>query len=286
MLQGALLALLLAVSDGALVHHQCGTTPIQPNLNHGLDGPVKAVPYSWPWQVVVYRRDDFHSCGGSVIHNNWVITVIDCVRNIHPENVYVKAGVVDYMATTDTEASAQIVNVSEVIRRGKSPFVLLRLATPLNYTNQVQPVCLASVDAEQTLPPSTGWIAGWGFAGGNQTDHQLKQANLPIVNMSICETEFAWPNRDTEKMFCAAGNGVNYCEGNLGDPIVQQGTNGSWWQYGVFGANWSQNWGCFGVDKPALYQRIRFNCDWIAKQTHNEVTCSDPDPETRGKTDT
>ena len=70
--------------------HDCGKTPIKPNLNGFIVGGVEARPNSIPWQAGIrysesndkkwwqWWKDNFKAesqfCGGSIISVNMVIT--------------------------------------------------------------------------------------------------------------------------------------------------------------------------------------------------------------------
>nr|XP_029534854.1 chymotrypsin-like elastase family member 3B [Oncorhynchus nerka] len=60
----------------------CGTPPIEPLTTRVVNG-VDAKPHSWPWQISLqYERDGEwrHTCGGSLIATNWVMTAAHCIN--------------------------------------------------------------------------------------------------------------------------------------------------------------------------------------------------------------
>jgi len=286
MLSGGLV--LLALVAGVQAQGPCGMTPIAPNLNNKgvrdinneIVGGVNAVPYSWPWQVLwcvgTNPSTCSLSCGGSVIDRNWVITAGHCVYgNLNAGSYSVKAGAFQY---TESTASVQQVRVSQIYLHpnyGQTPvndIALIRLATPLSYTNQVQPVCLPTVDSTQTTPPSTAWVTGWGTTtSGGQVSPQLKQVNVPFVSYTSCRNSYGTSINDN-LMTCAGIAGKDSCQGDSGGPMVAQSNNGSWFEYGI--VSWGR--GCALAGYPGVYARMSAFCSWIQSTTNGDVNCARP----------
>uniref|UniRef100_A0A8D2N2H8 Peptidase S1 domain-containing protein n=1 Tax=Zonotrichia albicollis TaxID=44394 RepID=A0A8D2N2H8_ZONAL len=60
----------------------CGV-PSYPPLVTRVVGGEDARPYSWPWQVSLqyYSNGKWsHTCGGTLIATNWVMTAAHCIR--------------------------------------------------------------------------------------------------------------------------------------------------------------------------------------------------------------
>lgn len=65
----------------------CGKPFYEPKTLYGsLDrivGGEEAIPHSWPWQVslqMVYIEPCSHSCGGTLINSQWILTAAHCFR--------------------------------------------------------------------------------------------------------------------------------------------------------------------------------------------------------------
>ncbi|KAG5281171.1 hypothetical protein AALO_G00068190 [Alosa alosa] len=60
----------------------CGTPATEPLMTRVVNG-VDAIPNSWPWQISLqYQRNGQwgHTCGGSLIATNWVMTAAHCIK--------------------------------------------------------------------------------------------------------------------------------------------------------------------------------------------------------------
>jgi Trypsin len=65
---------------------ECGKPAVPPNIYQRIVGGQACRPHSWPWQVSVQRRSSltrrisyFHTCGGALVDNFWVITAAHCL---------------------------------------------------------------------------------------------------------------------------------------------------------------------------------------------------------------
>lgn len=161
----ATFATLVAVTLGQTTQpNSCGQTPIAPNLgSNGEDrivGGSDAVPYSWPWQMVWCKQGWFWcslECGGTLLEHNWAMTAGHCVEGNtgSPGSFCVKFGVFD--ENQNTENGELVVHVDSIhlhpqYSANPDPqfdIALIKLASPVQYTNHIQPVCLPTVETLQ-----------------------------------------------------------------------------------------------------------------------------------------
>src|SRR5688572_15029685 len=101
-----------------------------------------------PWQVSV-QSGGWHFCGGSILSAEWILTAQHCVEGVSASGVRVLAGAtkLSQASSGQNRAVAQIVRVSGYTspENGKD-VALLRLATPLSFSSQVQPIDLVTAD--------------------------------------------------------------------------------------------------------------------------------------------
>lgn len=74
--------LLSAVQNNEVEPVQCGVPVVSPLLRSRIVGGHEAKRCGWPWQVSLQRQGRhgwFHTCGGSIIHEQWIITAAHCV---------------------------------------------------------------------------------------------------------------------------------------------------------------------------------------------------------------
>jgi trypsin len=72
-------------------------------------GGVEATPYEFPWIVSIQRSS--HSCGGSIVNENWILTAGHCAQG--PASTYfIVAGEHNLSLT---EGYEQKVEVSRII---------------------------------------------------------------------------------------------------------------------------------------------------------------------------
>uniref|UniRef100_A0A8C0DXD5 Chymotrypsin like n=1 Tax=Balaenoptera musculus TaxID=9771 RepID=A0A8C0DXD5_BALMU len=235
----------------------CSVPAIRPVLSFSqrIVNGENAVLGSWPWQVSLQDSNGFHFCGGSLISQSWVVTAAHC--NVVPGCHFVILGKYDLSSSTEP---LQVLSISRAITHPfwnpttmNNDLMLLKLASPAQYTTRISPVCLPSSN-EVLLDGLTRhhWLRPPQRCG--VTPASLQQVVLPLVTVSRCQQY--WGSRVTNSMICAGASGPP--RGDSGGPLVCQ-KGDTWVLTGI--VSWGTN-DC-NVRAPATYTRVSKFSTWI-----------------------
>jgi len=202
-----------------------------------------------PWQVALFSSGGY-LCGGSVINNWWILTAAHCLVNAQANQTTVRAGSI---FRTSNDSNAEFRSVSRVFSHPSyqpgvpiSPgdIALLRLASPLVYTDTLQPICLpvANVDVTQFKVCVVTGFGSTSFSG--YLSETLLQGKMDPMTQSACNEAFQTvenfkplPTNVYNFSFCAGSDptafGVNPCYGDSGGPLACEDQLGAWSVVGV-----------------------------------------------------
>nr|XP_045371931.1 serine protease 38 [Camelus bactrianus] len=238
----------------------CGQRHVQGKVVGGTDAPEK----KWPWQVSLHYAG-FHTCGGSIIDEYWVLSAAHCFdreRNIEAFDVYV--GLVDLRVPGN---HTQWFEVHKVILHPThklyhpvgGDIALVQLKSRIVLSDSVLPICIAPTDVK--LWNLSCWATGWGFISQQgDTSDKLQEVQQPLVPLRLCQLLYGDTSHVLPDMLCAGDlrDVKTVCEGDSGGPLVCE-LNHTWTQIGV--VSWGR--GCSYPMYPAVYARVSYFSKWI-----------------------
>ncbi|KAJ9575983.1 hypothetical protein L9F63_007083 [Diploptera punctata] len=216
-----------------------------------------------PFQVSL-ERDGNHTCGGSIISPDWVVTAGHCVvkENSPPTKVRIN------LLGMQSQQGGSVYQVSKIIvhpeisleRLGNNDIALIKVSTPFVYNDAVKPISIA------TESPSSGAAAvvtGWGVTREdtkNQRDYlpsQLQEVQI-IINSGIgCYLASKYLHNN---MLCATAAKffTGSCYGDSGGPLVSNGKLVGIVSSGIFRC---------GSVFPEIYTNAANFREWIKSET-------------------
>ncbi|KAM5336058.1 chymotrypsin-like elastase family member 1 [Glossophaga mutica] len=247
----------------------CGhSTQDFPETNARVVGGTEARRNSWPSQISLQYLSGGnwrHTCGGTLIRRNWVMTAAHCVDRQLTFRV-----VVGEHNLSQKDGTEQSVNVQKIVVHPSwnsnnvdagYDIALLRLAQSVTLNSYVQ---LGVLPREGTILANNSpcYITGWGLTRTNgQLAQTLQQAYLPSVDYAICSSTSYWGSIVKKTMVCAGGDGVRSgCQGDSGGPL-HCSVNGQYVVHGVTSFVSSQ--GCNAAKKPTVFTRVSAYISWI-----------------------
>jgi secreted trypsin-like serine protease len=257
---------------------KCGVPAIKPDTSTNIIGGKDAVPYSWPWQVSIYRKRNAtyfsHTCGATVISKQWIMSAAHCFAGEEiNENYLLKLGV--YNQEKDNEQGEQILKIVEIhvhpsynqFQKGND-MSLLKLEKPLEFSDHISPVCLPELNEDQPAADTNVFLTGWGkIRAGPREDTtipiatNLKQVAMPLLSQQRCG-QVAGTLRP--QLLLCMGDGKSEksaCFGDSGGPtVIQDPKTSAWKQIGI--ASFVTDSRCAGY---SVYSRVSSNMDFVKK---------------------
>jgi len=267
--------------DQAAPVAKCGVPAIKPDTSTNIVGGKDAIPYSWPWQVSITRKRNAthfgHTCGGSLISNQWILSAAHCFGDTSLGTYQIKLGV--YNQFNANEPGEKILKLSEIhvnpkyaTQGPKYDSSVLKLAEPVELTDHISPVCLPTKQDEEQPTGGTGvFLTGWGkIRAGPSNDPtvpigtNLQQLSIPLLSSEKCRSVVGANRADV--LLCFGGpeqKGKSACFGDSGGPAVYQNPakSGQFEQIGVtsFGAG-AGGATCQGY---SIYTKVSSSLDFI-----------------------
>ncbi|XP_039959052.1 uncharacterized protein LOC120773922 [Bactrocera tryoni] len=118
---------------------QCGVQSVLSPKQY-LSLPKMSSPGDWPWLVALYR-EDIHVCDGTLISRDWVLTTESCFQGQPRATWMAIFGAVRLSSNAPWTQRRRIIGLIKSPVEG-STAALIRLETPVNFSDHVRPICL------------------------------------------------------------------------------------------------------------------------------------------------
>ncbi|CAG5118540.1 unnamed protein product [Candidula unifasciata] len=228
-----------------------------------------AALFAHPHQASLQVRSGtswYHSCGGSIIARNKILTAAHCLQGQSAANLRVEVGLLNlYDANNGYKQTVSVASfVIHASYNGNGAGIpndigIITLSTSLTLNSNVQIATLAPRGA--SFAGVRCYITGWGrTVGGGATSAQLLEARITKITTADCAAR--WPGQNINiRHICvyeasaASGSRPSACNGDSGGPLVCNGYLAGITSWGV--SNCSGNY-------PSVYVRVSEYLDWIA----------------------
>lgn len=241
------------------------------NNDQRIVGGHEVIPGEIPWQVIfINKLTKVAFCGGSLLNKEWIITAAHCVEG-KIGTFIVRAGEHDITKNEGKESDHNIAEYHIHPRYNSQrslynhDIALLKLKTPVTFSDYALPICLGSKDFTESLLKSAqnSLVSGWGrVTSGGIESNTLQKVEVPYVDRTECKGS----STDTisKFMFCAGYKTVrkDSCQGDSGGPHATRYQN-TWFLTGII--SWGE--GCAQEGKYGVYTRIGRYMFWISNTT-------------------
>jgi len=237
-------------------------------VNHlGIVNGETATPHEFPWMVALMNlRKQF--CGGSLIDETHILTAAHCVSRMSKYDVQKLRVRLGDHNIRDRDRTSVEKHVKRIIRHKQFSFstlhydvAILTLASPVEYSTNIQPISLAS--GSQSYVNIIMTVTGWGtIKEGGYQPAELMKADVKVWSNGDCKRSYgrSAPGGITGHMLCASGDKTDSCSGDSGGPLFHCPRD-SCEQVGI--TSWGI--GCAEAKYPGVYTRVTEVRPWIER---------------------
>lgn len=170
-----------------------------------------------PYQISL-QSGNFHTCGGSIISENLILTAAHCTDGATANRLHIRAG------SNKNSNGGVVVKVQKIFQHLKYDrfsidfdYSILKLEENLKFSKQIKAIQLATQD-QDVADDTECVVTGWGNTQSSQESNKvLRSATVPKFNQKECNEAYTSYGGITDRMICAgfSKGGVDACQGNF-----------------------------------------------------------------------
>lgn len=151
-----------------------------PDFESRIVGGQNALPGQFPYMAAFHAGfQGNYMCGGAILNQNWVVTVVDAFWPNFPSDIFVMVGT--HLLSSGGVRHQMSLFVPHpdykfIVNNLNNNIALARVGNPFTFTNLVQPIQISNIDIGAGVPAI---VTGWGYTQVIATNCN---EYLPITN--------------------------------------------------------------------------------------------------------
>ncbi|XP_053666779.1 brachyurin-like [Anopheles marshallii] len=237
---------------------------------HRVVNGQEATPGQFPYQIALLSTFPTGTglCGGSVLTNNYILTAAHCVIS---GGTTLASGGTAIMGAHDRSfveptqqriaftAAGIIAHPGYTSTNIRNDIAVVRLNSPITYTDRIQPVRLPGRSDTRQFGGMTGTVSGFGrTTDTGSTSPVVMYTSNPVMTNADCIARWNTAVIQAQNVCLSGDGGRSACNGDSGGPLAVQ--DGGSLQIGV--VSFGSAAGC-SVGMPSVYARVTFFLDFI-----------------------
>jgi len=217
----------------------CGTSSVSSEINSRITGGNESPPHKYPWMASIFMHQgaDTFFCGGTLLTNEWILTAAHCVDKIDAIDIFLGAHNVREVSEEgrlEIQAADFFAHPSYNPQTIKNDIGLIRLPHPINFTDNIRPICLPKYsEEEENFANLDAPASGWGKPTDDATSISpvLREVVAETITNLVCRLELF---TITASNICISGKGgKSTCNGDSGGPLHVVMDDGRYKQVGI-----------------------------------------------------